>query len=62
MTEYQVTRYEDEKCIVRIHKPILTEDERKAREEAVKACTKVFCLNAHTSLRTAFQKPYFITR
>jgi hypothetical protein len=37
MTEYHVTRYEDEKCIVRIHKPILTEDERKAREEAVKA-------------------------
>ena len=36
MPEYKVTVYEDEKCIVRIHKPILTAEERKAREAEVK--------------------------
>ena len=36
MPEYKVTVYEDEKCIVRIHKPILTEEERRAREDEVK--------------------------
>ena len=33
---YQVTEYRDEKCIVRVHRPILTAVERKAREEEVK--------------------------
>ena len=34
--EYQITIHEDEKCIVRIHKPILTDEERKARKDDVK--------------------------
>ena len=33
---YQVTEYRDEKCIVRIHKPILTDEEREKREEEVR--------------------------
>ena len=33
---YQVTEYRDAKCIVRVHKPILTDGERKAREEEIK--------------------------
>ncbi len=37
MTEYQVTMHEDEKCIVRIHRPILSEEERKVREKNIKA-------------------------
>lgn len=37
MPEYEVTEYKSEKCTVRIHRPILTEAERKAREENVKA-------------------------
>ena len=37
MVEYQVTEYRSEKCIVRIHKPILTAEERKVREENIKA-------------------------
>ena len=37
MIEYQVTEHKSEKCIVRIHKPILTAEERKAREEDIKA-------------------------
>lgn len=36
MIEYQTTEYKTEKCIVRVHKPILTEEERKKREEEVK--------------------------
>lgn len=36
MAEYQVTEYKTDKCTVRIHKPILTKDERKAREDEVK--------------------------
>lgn len=36
MTEYQVTEYKNDKCIVRVHKPILTVEERKAREEEIK--------------------------
>lgn len=36
MTEYQVTEYKGKNCTVRIHRPILTEEERKAREEEVK--------------------------
>lgn len=35
--KYQVTKYECENCIVRIHKPILTEEEEKATEENIKA-------------------------
>jgi len=32
MTDYHVTEYRSNKCIVRVHKPILTVEERKARE------------------------------
>ena len=42
MPEYKVTVYEDEKCIVRVHKPILTAEERKAREEVIKAAIVQF--------------------
>ena len=35
-TDYQVTEHLGEKCIVRIHKPILSEEERKKREENIK--------------------------
>ncbi len=42
MIEYQVTEHKSEKCIVRIHKPILTAEERKAREEEVKAALVQF--------------------
>ena len=34
--EYQVIKYETDNCIVTIRKPILTDEERKAREEEVK--------------------------
>jgi hypothetical protein len=34
--KYTVSKYEDEKCIVRIHKPILTAEERRAREDEVR--------------------------
>lgn len=33
---YQVTEYKGNNCIVRIHRPILSAEERKAREEEVK--------------------------
>ena len=33
---YQVTEYRDAKCIVRVHRPILTDMERKVWEEEVK--------------------------
>ena len=36
MAEYQVTEYKNDKCIVRVHKPILTIEERKVREEEIK--------------------------
>jgi hypothetical protein len=36
MAEYQVTKYETDKSIVIIRKPILTDEERKAREEKIK--------------------------
>jgi hypothetical protein len=36
MTEYDVTEYNEEHCTVRIHIPILSEEERRAREEEVK--------------------------
>ncbi len=36
MADYQVTEYKNDKCIVRVHKPILTIEERKAREEEIK--------------------------
>lgn len=39
---YTVTEYEDEKCIVRVHKPILTAEERRAREEEVKKALVAF--------------------
>jgi hypothetical protein len=34
--EYQVTEHKGEKCTVRIHRPILTEEEKNARVEDVK--------------------------
>lgn len=34
--EYQVTEHKSEKCTVRIHRPILTEEEKNARIEDVK--------------------------
>lgn len=34
--KYKVTEHKGDKCTVRIHKPILTQEERKAREEDVK--------------------------
>ncbi len=36
MTEYKVTEHKGENCTVRIHRPILTNEERKAREDDVK--------------------------
>lgn len=36
MIEYLTTVYKDENCIVRVHKPILTEEERNRRIEEVK--------------------------
>ncbi len=36
MVEYQVTEYRSEKCIARIHKPILTDEEQKTAEENIK--------------------------
>lgn len=39
---YQETEYRNEKCIVRIRKPILTAEERKAREELIKAALVQF--------------------
>lgn len=36
MSEYQVTEYKTDKAIVIIRKPILTDEERKAREEKLK--------------------------
>lgn len=33
---YETTIHEDEKCIARVHKPILSAEERKTREEAIK--------------------------
>ena len=36
MPEYRVTEHHREKYTVRIHKPILTEEELKAREDDVK--------------------------
>lgn len=36
MVEYQVTEHRGKNCIVRIHKPILTEEEQRAREERIK--------------------------
>ncbi len=34
--KYTVTEYESEKCIARIHKPILTAEEQKIREDEVR--------------------------
>lgn len=35
-TQYETSVIESEKCIARIHRPILTDEERKARIEAIK--------------------------
>lgn len=42
MTEYQVTEHKTDKCIVRIHKPILTAEERIERENKIKAALVQF--------------------
>jgi hypothetical protein len=34
--KFDVTEYKDEKCTVRIHRPILSAEEKNARTEAVK--------------------------
>lgn len=36
MIEYKVTKHKTDKATVTIRKPILTDDERKAREEEIK--------------------------
>lgn len=35
--KYTVTEHKGKNCIVRIHRPILTPEEQRAREEEVKA-------------------------
>ncbi len=40
--KYKVTEYKSEKCTVRIHRPILTDAERKVREENIKAAIVQF--------------------
>ena len=40
--EYQVKEYRDEKSIVRVHIPILTEEQKKARDEEIKKALVVF--------------------
>ena len=42
MHEYQVTEYKGEKCTVRIHRPILSEEEYKKVEENIKAALVQF--------------------
>lgn len=42
MTKYQVTEHETENYIAIVRKPILTNEERKAREEDVKAALVQF--------------------
>jgi cobalamin biosynthesis Co2+ chelatase CbiK len=42
LMKYEVTEYKNEKCTVRIHKPILTAEERKAREEETKKALVTF--------------------
>ena len=40
--KYIVTEHRSDKCIVRVHKPILTDDERKVREAVVKTALVQF--------------------
>lgn len=42
MIEYQVTEHKGERCTIRIHRPILTAEERKVREENIKAALVQF--------------------
>ena len=42
MDEYQVTEIKGENYIARIHRPILSNEERKAREENIKAALVQF--------------------
>ena len=35
-TRFKTTVYEDDKCIVRVHKPVLAKEERNQRKEATK--------------------------
>ena len=42
MIEYQVTEHKAKNCIVRVHKPILSDEERNKREEEVKTALNRF--------------------
>lgn len=42
MPEYAVTEYKCKNYIARIHRPILTDEERKVREENIKAAVVQF--------------------
>lgn len=44
MDKYIVTEYKYDNCTVRIHKPILTAEERRKREERVKEVLAEFGL------------------
>ena len=47
MSKYETTEYRDGKCIVRVHRPILTAEERKRREEEVKLALIRFYKETH---------------
>ena len=51
--KYDVTEYRTEKAIVRIHSPILTDAERKAREEEVKKAIVQFYKETRGKLNDA---------
>lgn len=42
MIKYHVTEQRGKNCIVRVHRPILSPEERKAREENIKAALVQF--------------------
>ena len=42
MTKYEVTEYQSEKCTIRVHHPILTEEESKIRDKEIKAALVQF--------------------
>lgn len=42
MPEYTVTEHKGKNYVARIHKPILTDEERKVREENIKAAVVRF--------------------
>ena len=45
--DYLTTEYRDKGCIVRVHRPILTSEERKRREEEVKLALIRFYKETH---------------